>query len=96
MLNGFGYTAGLHIVTPQAVIEIDSGQYWVVEAGREGIVRGADNPTHEEDAIFVEAVRGADPGRIRSPYADAVKTLAVTLAANESAAKGKLVTVAVT
>jgi len=45
------------------------------------------------DAVFVEAVRVNDGSRIRSTYEDAVKTLAVTLAANESAQTGKPVPV---
>lgn len=40
----------------------------------------ADDPYLAEDAAFVEAVRGADPSRIRSPYADAVKTHELTWA----------------
>ena len=36
------------------------------------------------DAVFVEAVRSGDSSQILSPYADAVRTLEVTLAVNES------------
>jgi hypothetical protein len=46
-----------------------------------------------EDQAFVEAVQRRDPARVRSPYADAAKTLAVTLAAEESARTGKPVDV---
>ena len=46
----------------------------------------------EEDDVFIEAVRTGDPSAILSPYSDAVKSLAITLAANESMdAGGKLV-----
>jgi myo-inositol 2-dehydrogenase / D-chiro-inositol 1-dehydrogenase len=45
-----------------------------------------------EDAAFLRAVAEKKPSLIKSSYADAMKTLAVTLAANESAAaKGKVV-----
>jgi predicted dehydrogenase len=44
-----------------------------------------------EDALFIEAARAGDASRFPSSYADAVKTLAVTLAATESAASGKAV-----
>lgn len=37
------------------------------------------------DAVFIEAVRTGDASLIRSPYADGVRSLAVSLAANESA-----------
>jgi len=37
-----------------------------------------------EDAAFVEAVRKNDPSRVMSSYSDGLKTIEVTLAANES------------
>jgi hypothetical protein len=40
------------------------------------------------DAVFVDAVRRRDGSAIRSSYADAVRSLAVSLAANESARTG--------
>jgi predicted dehydrogenase len=46
------------------------------------------------DAVFVDAVRRRDGGAVRSDYADAVTTLAVTLAANESARTGLPVKIA--
>ena len=45
------------------------------------------------DQTFVDAVIGGDPSAIRSPYADAVKTLALVLACNESMDKGIAVSV---
>ena len=39
------------------------------------------------DAVFLEAVRSGDSSTILSPYADAVRTLEITLAANDSAQK---------
>lgn len=92
LLKGFGYTVGLHIVTPEVVVEVDGGQFRAIQAGREEIVRGGNNPYLEEDQVFLRAVQTGDASAIRSPYADAVKTLAVTLAANESAQTGKPVT----
>jgi myo-inositol 2-dehydrogenase / D-chiro-inositol 1-dehydrogenase len=41
-----------------------------------------------EDAAFVHAVATGNPSELRSTYSDAVKTLAVSLAANESAETG--------
>jgi len=46
-----------------------------------------------EDRVFLDAVRTGDGGKIRSSYADATKTLELTLAANESIATGKPVKV---
>jgi hypothetical protein len=46
-----------------------------------------------EDQAFVEAVARRDPARVRSSYTDAARTLAVTLAAEESARSGRVVDV---
>ena len=44
-----------------------------------------------EDRTFLNAVRAKDPTAVRSPYPDALKTLELALAANESMDSGKLV-----
>ena len=44
-----------------------------------------------EDSLFLRAATEKDPSLIKSSYADAMQTLAVTLAANESAASGKTI-----
>jgi predicted dehydrogenase len=41
-----------------------------------------------EDSAFLEAILAGDSSRILSPYSDGLKTLEVTLAANESMDKG--------
>lgn len=46
-------------------------------------------PDRTIDEVFVEAVRTHNPDLIRSPYRDGVKTLALTLAMNESARDGE-------
>ena len=48
----------------------------------------------EENKAFIKAVRTGDASDIRSSYSDAVKTLAVSLACNQSAATGQPVKVA--
>ena len=40
---------------------------------------------------FVDAVRTGNPAGIRSPYGDALKTLKLTFAANESMESGKVI-----
>lgn len=89
LLNGFGYTVGLHLVTPSAVIELDGSQCHILEAGSEEIHRGGNDAMLAEDRAFVKAVRTSDASGIRSNYSDALRTLAVTLAANESAKTGQ-------
>jgi len=48
----------------------------------------------EEDKVFINAVATGDGSAIKSPYHDAVKTLEVTIAANESSKKNQVITTA--
>lgn len=57
-------------------------------------IKGEDNIFAIEDAAFVQAVRAKDPSGVLSTYPDALKTLAISVAANESIATGKPVAVA--
>src|SRR5207244_4903848 len=66
-----------------------------------GLTVTCGNQVHEEkgpdasiDAVFVEAVRTGDRSLLRSDYDDALRTLALTLAADESARTGQPVDVA--
>ena len=55
-------------------------------AGSDGALRFDDNGEAGDlcDRTFVDAVLSGDPSRIRSPYSDAVKSLAFTLSCNQS------------
>ena len=46
-------------------------------------------PSPTIDEVFVDAVRNGDASSILSPYSDAVKTLAISLAANQSAQENR-------
>ncbi|UVI31080.1 Gfo/Idh/MocA family protein [Paenibacillus spongiae] len=48
---------------------------------------------YEQDKAFIEAIRTNQPGLLLGDFSDAADTLAVTLAANESAASGKSVAI---
>ncbi len=87
------YTVGLHVVAKDLVLEIH-GDLRVIEPGHTEIFTGGVNAMLEENRAFIEAVKTGDASGIRSTYDDAVKTLATTLACNESAETGKPVTVA--
>ena len=52
-------------------------------------IKGEDNIFEIEDAAWIKAVRTGKPTGVLSDYADAVKSLAISLAANESMATGK-------
>lgn len=79
---------GLEIITPEAVYCFDSGRLTVKEAGKHTEYRPQGNIFAEETAAFIEAVRSGKRGRVRSTYADAVKSLHLTIAAHESIASG--------
>ncbi len=51
-------------------------------------------PSPTIDSVFVDAVRRGDGSAIRSPYRDAVKSLAISLAANRSAQEKRPVSIA--
>lgn len=90
-----GYNVGLRILTPELIVESDGGALRVVEPGHTEQFQSAVSPTLIEDQVFVRAVRTGKAGAVRSDCDDALRTLAVTLAANESAKTGKPVTVKV-
>lgn len=91
-----GYTTGLHVLTPDLIVELTGGGVRLLEPNRTEEVRHQRDGHFYESVMFVEATRTKNQSLIRSDYADAVKTLAVTLAALESAEKnGEPVTVTI-
>ena len=90
LLQSMGYTVGLHVVTPDLIVEL-SGNCTLIDAQGRTEIKSALNPYEAEDRAFLDAVTKRDQSLIRSPYADAVETLAVTLAANHSYQTGQSV-----
>lgn len=86
---GQGYTVGLHIAAKDLVLEVDGGSLKVIRPGRTEIIGNTVNAFQAENQAFINAIRTGDTSGIRSDYEDAMRTLAVTLAANESARTGK-------
>lgn len=86
------YTVGLHIISKDLVIEIH-GDLKVIEPGHTEVFTSGVNSMLAENRAFIDAIRLGSGDSIRSTYADAIKTLAVTLACNESAMTGKPVKV---
>lgn len=77
---------GLHVeVTRQRARLYRGGERETYDAP----TASSDSPYLREDQAFVDAVRSGDPSGIRCSYADGVRTLAVCLAANESARTGR-------
>lgn len=88
-----GFPTGLHLLAHNFRVEVWGASMRVVSPDRSDEYRYTASPMQALDANFVDAVRSRDVTRVRTPYADAVRTLAVTLAAEESARTGRVVDV---
>jgi len=89
-----GYTVGLHLFLRDLVLEV-GWQLRIIEPNKTIERNCAVDAYWEEERIFIEAIKQEDPSKVRSPYEDAVKSLAVSLAANKSWKEGKAVKVEV-
>jgi predicted dehydrogenase len=88
-----GAPSGVHVLAQDLRLEVWGTTLKVASPGKLEEYRWASSTMLAEDQAFVEAVARRDPARVRSPYADAAKTLAVTLAVEESARTRKPVDV---
>lgn len=79
---------GLKVYTPERVVEVSWGRMVESEANRKEEYLSRDNPYLREAETFLQAIRTGDRSLIRSDYHDGVRTLAVCLAADESARTG--------
>jgi len=89
-VKGGGMQSGMNIYCKDATIEykLRSGIRYRDAETVEEFPRQVDQGVIE-DRTFIDAVKSGDPSAIRSPYADALKSLRLCLAANESIATGK-------
>jgi predicted dehydrogenase len=66
----------------------------VMRVGKDTVeIKGEGDIFALEDTAFIKALRTGNPAAVMSPYADAVKTLAISVAANKSMRTGKPVAV---
>jgi predicted dehydrogenase len=75
----------LDILFDESHLHWEGGKVILKEGGE---TRELTQPGKSIDAVFIEAVRTKNGSEIRSPYSDAVKSLAISLAANESGLAG--------
>ena len=80
----------LDILYENQLIHWGVGGLGVREDG-EVITKTAPGPSIDE--VFVDAIRSGDASKILSPYSDAVKSLAISLAAIQSSETGEPVSV---
>jgi myo-inositol 2-dehydrogenase / D-chiro-inositol 1-dehydrogenase len=88
LLKGMGYQTGLTVLTPDLIVEL-LGNCKLIEPGKRTELSERNDPYKVEDQVFLNAIRTKDTAGIRSTYSDAVKSLAVTLAINESYQSGQ-------
>ncbi|MCC7261260.1 MAG: Gfo/Idh/MocA family oxidoreductase [Candidatus Latescibacteria bacterium] len=86
-----GGQVGLDLYLKDQVLRLDHRNLSVEKTSGKEVFYLGNNPTLDEDAAFLRAVQSGDPSGIRCPYAEAVKTLKLTLAATESASQGRVI-----
>ncbi|HEX8236761.1 MAG TPA: Gfo/Idh/MocA family oxidoreductase [Abditibacteriaceae bacterium] len=92
LLGSVGQT-GLDLMAHNTFYELRGNTLTVRGQGSETHTYGHSNNAYlEEDRALIKAVKTGKRAGIRSTYADALKSLEVTLAANQSAKSGKPVT----
>ncbi len=90
--NFFKYKGknGIDIFTEEIGIEyVERTSIKIIQPEGHEFIKVANDPGMLEDQIFIEAVKSGDASKIRSSYSDAIKSLEVTLAANESMTTAK-------
>ena len=83
---------GLYIALPDIILDYRLRNNLIITTaeGQTDTPRGVDQ-TYLLDKAFVEAILTNNPSLIRSDYADALKSLKMTMAANESMESGKVI-----
>jgi predicted dehydrogenase len=87
----FGYRIQLDLVGRDFVVEVGGNKVTHMTAGVTNTWEYRESPYDAEMAAFLTAVKTKDTSGIRSAYEDALKTLAVSLAANQSMETGRAV-----
>ncbi|MEE3258727.1 MAG: Gfo/Idh/MocA family oxidoreductase [Candidatus Latescibacterota bacterium] len=86
-----GSHVGLDLYQKDQVLRILHRSLTIDNADGQEVHELGNNPTQAEDRTFLQAVQSGDPSAIRCDYAEAVKTLELTLAATQSASEGRVV-----
>ena len=86
-----GSKVGLDLYLKDQVLRLNSGSLTIEKSDDQQTVELGNNPTLAEDSAFIDAVASGDASPIRSDYAEAVKTLELTLAATRSCIEGTVV-----
>lgn len=85
-----GGHVGLDLYQKNQVLRLTSGALTLDRPSGREIVELGNDPTQAEDRAFLQAVQTGDATGIRCDYSEAVQTLAVTLAATQSAVERRV------
>ena len=85
------HNVGLEMFAEEMALRLTGGALTVRSLGEVHEQTFGDDPYLAENRAFIEAVADGDASAIRSTYSDALETLRVTLAANESMETGRVV-----
>ena len=91
LLTGGGGTVGLALLGRDLRIDCQSGKLRIQRSRQVQEFTPQRDPYLRASQAFVEAVAKGDPTGIRSTYADGLKTVQVTLAANHAMQTGQIV-----
>ena len=87
------FRIGLDVICKDLTLAVDGNRLAVTEPGRKEEFSFSNDYYLEEDKAFIAAIQSGDKAAVQSPYADALQTLAVTLAATRSATEARPVCV---
>lgn len=85
-----GGHVGLDLYQKNQVLRLTSGALTLDRPSGREVVELGNDPTQAEDRAFLQAVQTGDATGIRCDYSEAVQTLAVTLAATQSAVERRV------
>ena len=94
-IAGMGYGAALTVFSDDCAVKVDQQGVDILGKGDKTRLDNQGSATDRENAAFLKAVESGDAAGIRSDYADAIRTLEVTLAVNESMRTGEPVELSV-
>ncbi|HOL21510.1 MAG TPA: Gfo/Idh/MocA family oxidoreductase [bacterium] len=84
-----GFNSGVEVMGKGIILDYQGNTLTVDRGNKKTISISSIDPMLEEEKAFIKAVAKGDGSYVKSDYADAVKTLAVTLKAHESIRTGK-------
>ncbi len=91
-LLSHGRAWGAELIIPNMRIQLHLSSHLLkISNAREEEMRMQIDPYELEDRAFIQAVKERNPDKVKSSYADALKTLELTLAANSALDKGRII-----